>query len=379
MTSSLIVRVEADWEALAPLREQWNELAARALTSSVFQTFEWHDAWWRAFGADAGELRVAAAFERDRLVAIAPMHAYRRRGRTIVGFLGNSNGASDYCDFITADAGLVAPLLDAVLAGRGWDVLDLGNVPAASEPLRAAAAWADARGHRTLDAKQYPAPARILGDAEADRAVLNKKSLKRHFNGFAKAGDLRFHHSTDAAEVAASLEDFFRQHVERWALAGIDSQFADPRQKIFYRLLAPALLERGWLRFAIVRLDDRAIAYHFGFEYGDRFIWYKPTFDASLVKKSPGEVLLKFLLEDAIGRGLAEFDFTVGDEDFKYRFSNVVRETRRFRLYRSAGSWRADRLEGWLRRRARAALDRIRSGPEKASKPADAPEPAPAA
>lgn len=369
------IRVVRVWSELEPHRAAWNELARRSAGASVFQTFEWHDAWWAAFGAQAGTPCVALLFEGYRLAAIAPLHRYRRGRRDVVGFIGNSNSASDYCDFITDRAELVGPLLDELLSRSDWDVLDLGNVPAESPSLRAASEWARTRGRALIEAPQFAAPTRILGDVEADRACLNKKSLKRHFNGFAKSGNLRFHHSTDAAEIEARLDDFFRQHVERWALTGRDSQFAHEAQRDFYRRLVPALLANDWLRFAIVALDDRPIAYHFGFEYANRFIWYKPTFEAALVKKSPGEVLLRFLLEDAMDRGLAEFDFTVGDEDFKYRFANLVRDTRRLRVYRRARSQRADRVDAWLRRRARRLVDRLRRRGEPG--PASAPPPEP--
>ena len=372
--ASTQVRIVRDWDELAPYRTAWNELARRSVTASIFQTFEWHDAWWASFGASAGTPAVVLLFEGDRLVAIAPLHRYRRGRRNVVGFIGNSNSASDYCDFITDRDELVAPMLDELLARRDWDVLDLGNVPSQSPCLRAASDWADARARPTIDVTQFPAPTRVLGDVEADRACLNKKSLKRHFNGFARSGNLRFHHSTDAGEIESSLDDFFRQHAERWALTGRESQFAQESQRDFYRRLVPALLANDWLRFAIVALDDRPIAYHFGFEYANRFIWYKPTFEASLVKKSPGEVLLRFLLEDAMNRGLAEFDFTVGDEDFKYRFANLVRETRRLRVYRRARDQRADRLQAWLRRRGRRVLNRLSRKGERASEASAASE-----
>ena len=374
--TSTYIRIVREWSELAPHRAAWNQLALRSSTSSVFQTFEWHDAWWAAFGSKTGTLSVALLFDDERLAAIAPLHRYRRGRRTVVGFIGNSNSASDYCDFITDRPALVQPMLDELLEHGAWDVLDLGNVPAESSCLRAASEWARVRRRSTIDIRQFPAPTRILGDVEEDRACLNKKSLKRHFNGFAKSGSLRFHHSTDPAEIDARLDDFFRQHAERWALSGRASQFAEPEQRDFYRRLVPALLANDWLRFGIVALDERPIAYHFGFEYANRFIWYKPTFEASLVKKSPGEVLLRFLLEDAMSRGLAEFDFTVGDEDFKYRFANLVRETRRLRVYRRTRAQRADRVEAWLRRRARQALNRLQRKRERrpeAAPPSEAP------
>jgi len=74
----------------------------------------------------------------------------------------------------------------------------------------------------------------------------------------------------------------------------------------------------------VVSLDGEAIAYHLGFECNGRFIWYKPTFEVALARHAPGEVLIKFLLEEASARGLLEFVFGPGEEPFKYRFSNPL-------------------------------------------------------
>ena len=61
---------------------------------------------------------------------------------------------------------------------------------------------------------------------------------------------------------------------------------------------------RGWLRFDTVRFDGQPIAFHFGFEHRRRFTWYKPAFDIRESARSPGEVLIKHLLDDAIAEGV---------------------------------------------------------------------------
>jgi CelD/BcsL family acetyltransferase involved in cellulose biosynthesis len=62
-------------------------------------------------------------------------------------------------------------------------------------------------------------------------------------------------------------------------------------------------------------------------------------------------VLIKFLLEDAIRKGLEEFDFTVGPEPFKRRFSNRTRINYRLTVFCSATDY-------WIYR-GRSALKRL--------------------
>jgi CelD/BcsL family acetyltransferase involved in cellulose biosynthesis len=354
-----MIRIEElrDWRGVEPHAGAWNALARASAGATVFQSWEWHAAWWSVFGEDYRPC-VLLAWAGERLAAIAPW-AVTRGGRELQ-FIGSGDYASDYCDVLVDPAcpEAVDAFADWLFANRrAWRRVDFRNVPSASghrerleRRLRDRSSW-------VVSEVESDAPTRLLGDAAADREVLNKSSLKRHFRQLSKAGRLEFEHLDDAGRVEPLLEAFFEQHVGRRALAGGRSQFLDPRQRRLYRALVRELAPRGWLRFAVVRLDGEPVAFHFGFEYASRFVWYKPAFSAAHSRHSPGEVLLRFLLEDAIARGLAEFDFTVGNEAFKYRFANRVRTTHRIRVYALPAGY-------WLRRARRLAKRLLKPLPE---------------
>ena len=320
---------------LSGLESAWNGLLDRSPGHSVFQTFPWHVCWWKAFG-DSHELLVILAYAGSRLVGIAPMMITREKGLIGQGrhlhFIGSINGASDYCDFIT-DPG-VPEALDALLreiciGSKPFCRIDLSHFPSHSPNQTRTLKFFGHRGIRAFVESRVDAPVRILGDAGADLKAANKSSLKRHTSFFRKSGELHFHRCESEEEILGYLEQFFEQHKSRWAPTASPSQFFDPDQRGFYRELVRELFPRGWLRFDAVLFNGEPLAFHFGFEYRRRFIWYKPTFDVRFASRSPGEVLIKFLLEDAIKRELEEFDFTVGSESFKYRFANQVRSNNR--------------------------------------------------
>jgi len=351
-----------DWSAVEPHADAWNALARASETATVFQSYEWHAAWWKVFGEDY-ELRVLLAWDGARLAAIAPW-ALTRKGRELQ-FIGSGDYASDYCDLLVD---LDRPeAVDALAAwmfarARPWRRVDFRNFPSHSRHRLRLEGCLRARSSYVFSEIEADAPTRILGNAQADHDALNKSSLRRHFRHFAKSGKLEFQHLSSEADIAPRLDAFFEQHVGRRALAQGRSQFLDPRQRQLYRELTAALAPRGWLKFAVVSFDGAPIAFHFGFEYGSRFIWYKPAFSAAHAKRSPGEVLLKFLLEDALARGLQEFDFTCGNDAFKYRFANRIRTNHRIQVYSlPVGYWmrRARRLaKQLLRRPALAPLTR---------------------
>src|SRR6185295_6302853 len=97
---------------------------------------------------------------------------------------------------------------------------------------------------RTTDA-----PALGLEDPAANREVLNKKSLKRHFNSFNKSGKLEFQVCTTVEDIERWFPSFFQQHIERRADRGTGSLFLDPDQKEFYSEVVRGMLPKGWLHF----------------------------------------------------------------------------------------------------------------------------------
>jgi len=214
--------------------------------------------------------------------------------------------------------------------------INLSHFPSHSPNQARTLEYFKSRGAKISVEVQAHALTRILGDGQADLKAANKSSLKRHTGFFQKSGDLRFHQCASETEILGYLERFFEQHKARWARTDSPSQFLDPAQQTFYRELVRELFPCGWLRFDVVLFNGAPLAFHFGFECQRRFIWYKPTFDVRFASRSPGEVLIKFLLEDAIKKKLEEFDFTVGAESFKYRFANRTRFINRLIIFRSA-------------------------------------------
>ena len=353
----------SNWNEAYGYRDAWNELISSSAVSSVgipsiFQTYEWNHAWWTAFGK-GNELLLLGAFEGANLIGVAPFMITRRwlpLPSRAVRFIGGANFASDYCSFIFAPGKETVVALFAQWISDHpelWNELDFANVLADSPGLvELTRRFGDSRFKPELRFL-YDAPTRLLGDEVEDREIVNKKSLKRHFNWFKNQGELVFRHWENADEIECQLDEFFNQHISRRSVTDARSPFRDSRQRLFYRVLVDMLLPKGWLRFSSVTLNGEAIAYHFGFEYGERYYWYKPSFSIKYIKKSPGEVLLKSLMEYSMERKLKEFDFTVGSEAFKYRFSNRIRKAYRFHAFRTLPPYLAHKtivFLGMLRR-----------------------------
>lgn len=339
-------------EALEAHRTAWNSLLQRNPTNTIFQTFEWFASWWEVFG-DAYDLRVLLGFAGDSLVAVAPLvlSTRRRYGGPVTCLEFASTAPSDYADFLYQDQSSLRSLIRALRTELTWDVLDLDRIPSVSPTLPVLAD--EFPGWRGTAFCCDVASAYIFGPANDGSDIIRKKSLRRHTNGLQKAGTVEVRHLTQEELIEPELEAFFHQHIERRALTAVPSPFLSPREQTFYRLLTRHLAPHGWLLLTIVTLDGQAVAFHYGFVYERRLLWYKPSFSPQHAQLSPGEVLIAELFHYCRAQRLSELDFTIGDTPFKDRFTNVKRYNTKFQAHRN-GFWQqlshADRA---LRERAK--------------------------
>lgn len=300
----------------------WNRLVSQSETNTVFQTYEWFASWHEIFG-NRQRLWFLLVYGGTQLIGIAPF----ARAARAVRFA--SERYADYCDIIAGPhkEEALRAILQFLANERGiWRTLTLQNLPAHSTTPLLLKRLAPEMGLRFLVRGNVPCPAIALGgSSESHKRLLRKQSLRRPHDFFRRNGRLVFRNVTDVDQALELLPPFFAQHMERWRRERCPSLFLDGDNRRFYQALVRRLLPRGWLTFSVVEYNGHPIAFHLGFDYGDAFLWYKPSFDVRFERRSPGNVMLRFLIEQAIRTGKKEFDFTVGDEAFKRRYSNLVR------------------------------------------------------
>jgi CelD/BcsL family acetyltransferase involved in cellulose biosynthesis len=308
---------------------QWNRVLAAGDSDVVFLTRPWQHAWWDVFGR--GQLLLLAVEREGQLVALAPLFC----DGGMIFFVGS--GGSDYLDFV-GDIG-EAEVLDALLEGARRAVTDFVGFRFYHVPDRSRTGprlqGAATRLRLTIfDEGELSAPALDLATRpEAGREAAAKLSLLRHQKFFERHGQLAVRHHREGKAIQPELDAFFAQHVARWAATPYPSLFHDLTQRRFYERLTEAAADAGWLRFTRVDWNGKPIAFHFGFCHGGSYLWYKPSFDIALARRSPGEVLLRHLLCAATEEGAHTFDFGLGDEPFKQRFATHINRVRTWGLY----------------------------------------------
>ncbi len=338
---------------------EWNQLAARNETSTVFQTYEWFSSWWKVFGAQ-NTLFLVKAYSSGELCAIAPLMISRADGVRTLRFVGDEK--ADYCDFLIRGQKELSlkRIFDELTARRdAWDVILLRNIPEASS-TKDILKNLNAGSGLNIIARQIVCPALVIRGHEEEAAItLRKETFRRRHNYFIKRGALEFRNIMDQAEALGCLDAFFDQHVNRRSAVGERSLFADPCNRDFYACLTKSMLAKGWLLFSVLEFNGKKIAFHFGFDYGSKVIWYKPSFDIEFHRHSPGKVLLRYLIKYAIENGRDEFDFTLGDEEFKRRFANRIRRNFQLEFYKSKSRYLYELSKNALR----STIARTMQGP----------------
>jgi CelD/BcsL family acetyltransferase involved in cellulose biosynthesis len=311
-------------------RDDWEKLLHSGETNTVFLTWEWQRVWWEVFGQ--GQLLLVVAEQQGEPVALAPF--YTDAG--MIYFIG-SGFESYHLDFIgeTSDSEVLEALLetarDFVPNFVGFKFYFVADHAPTRRRLEAAAAKLGFESYEQWDVTAMTMD--LLTDPVAARAATRKKSLVRHENFFKREGTLKVEHFREAAAVRPQLAEFFAQHITRWAGTDSPSLFLASAGRTFFERWMEMASERGWLRFTRVEWSGTPIAFHFGFNYQGRFIWYKPTFAIEVARHSPGEVLLRQVLLGAIEEGARLFDLGTGDDEYKFRFATDFDRVRAFAFY----------------------------------------------
>jgi CelD/BcsL family acetyltransferase involved in cellulose biosynthesis len=332
----------------AALGRQWNELVLQMERPEVFYTYEWALAVVRAYHESVNPLLILA-YEGDSLVGVAALAADEARQQAV--FLAGAT--ADYCDIVCPDARRreVVSGVVAELQSRGVPGLVLANLPADSAT---AGIVTGLGGHKVFSRPAYQCSQIQLRSPEQRQSVRHAVRQKRVRRCLEMLKDsVIVDHLRSWDEIAPVLPGFYDCHIERFRAGGRTSNLASPQRRDFLSELAKLLSPLGWMTLSQLRLAERPIAWHYGFQFARHWFYYLPTFDSSFGEYSPGFNLLLRIIEDACESEETDFvDLGLGDESYKKRLATTVRET----LYVTSTSSAADCLRVAARYHAAAAI-----------------------
>lgn len=307
----------------------WNELVLQMEQPEVFLTHEWTSSVVASFEQSIRPFLIVVK-QSEELVGLAAL-GYAQQKEKEVFFLTDKTG--DYCDFVSAPedrAGVIDEVF-RILKTFGKSCFVAENFSAASATNQYIRQIARRYGY-LMNKRQATVCPQVAFGEEGQRAALtveieHKKSIRKHRKTLAAKGAVNFVDPQDLNEVQKELNKLIEAQVVRFLATGRLSPFLFSERRRFIFSLCIALLKRNWLRFSIIRLDNRPISWSIYFVFGGKLFWYLPAFDMEYELLSPGAMLL----EDVVKRSLSDplinaVDLGLGDESYKFRFANKVQE-----------------------------------------------------
>jgi CelD/BcsL family acetyltransferase involved in cellulose biosynthesis len=320
LIASPVTSVEtiASSERLEELAGEWDDLVRAMPRPSPFLLHGWLAEWWRHYG-DRAELALEVVRRDGRLVGALPMVVRRRAGLRVGGFPGGPCAVlSDLLLAPDADASVARRLTES-LAAR-CHVVDVHGLPAGSR-------IATALGSELTLIERIEAPVLDLtgGWDAVYRAKTNSKKRNQHQRRRRQLGELGRLTVTVARrldELEPALEEAFRLHALRWEGRPDGSDFATPTGQRFHRAALRRLAAIDVPRIVTLRLDGRAIAFHYWFALEGRMYVHRLAFDPALGRLSPGLVNTLDALESAAGEGLERVEYLGGGERYKLELAD---------------------------------------------------------
>jgi CelD/BcsL family acetyltransferase involved in cellulose biosynthesis len=325
----LSIRVIEEAEELWDFAPQWKDLARRG-AETPFQTPQWNLAWWELVGRRDPTLTLhTLVFERDGApCAVAPLMLREEGGGRALNFV--SDPYADYLDMLidpAVEPSLIHQEFFAHLR-RGlkehWDVVQLREVPKTSSTL--AYLQEDGGGERSVTLRPSSVCPRLeLNDEAATARALGIKEYAVKQRRLGQIAPLACHHFAAPADIEARLPAYMAMHLRQWSpKLGRGISFDDATIERFYREAIRFLAPHGLLLLTELTLGGRPLAYYYGFIHRQTFWGYRPTYDVSMAKYSPGAVMHRLMFIDLKERGFRTFDFMRGDYAYKYRYANVL-------------------------------------------------------
>jgi CelD/BcsL family acetyltransferase involved in cellulose biosynthesis len=319
------------------LSAAWNTLVLAMDNPEVFLTYQWALAASRGFQNRLTPL-LFLMYEYDQLAGVVALAIDPNAPRAAF-FLTSST--ADYCDIVSAPANRRAVILALLeeIQKLGLRDLVLANVPATSATLQELPhAAGPSRFYVTSRTAYKCGVVQLEGDEQRETILQNiagKGRERRALKKLTNLGAVKVIHLTEPGQIGASLESIVSAQISRFLASNRVSPLVGPERRRFLRHLSDLLSHSGWLKISQLEIDGRPVAWNYGFRFGGSWFWYLPTFQMEYEHVSPGSCLLRLLVEEgARDTSLRWLDLGLGDEPYKERFANNVRQTQYVRLSR---------------------------------------------
>ena len=342
--STFVVSTDSD---LLALRDEWNELVENDGRATIFQTWEFQYHAWRMLSETVSLHLVLVRDETGALIGCAPLgiHTWRKGPLSVRVLAFSGFRYSDYSDFIV----LPDRAQDALAAlaewfsdnTRRWDVVEL--MPVREDSWARHDDWFLSKVRvlsQTTPYRSAPYLGFQPGWSSYEDALSRKraKATRYQVRKLLRRAEGRFQTAISGEALEDALRDLIDLHQKRMRQKHQVGMFADPVRQACFRSLIKGLAARGLAKVHSISSNGRTIASDCVFQFRGSVAAYQGGFDPEFYQLSPGTVNQALIINEALSAGAVEYDFLIGDEAWKYEWTNEERQL--YRIEFSTKSWR---------------------------------------
>lgn len=335
----LQVRFLDNCAKLETIKGPWDDLCTQipAPQGHPFNCFSWLFPYAKLLERQGRSLQVFTVYEGNTLVGIAPLQVSRRRlaGLKRIQFIGHQ--FSDYCDIIcreNCERSVVETLL------RYWKsvfgrhtVFDLHHIHESSKIAPVLHKVVQELGGQVY---QIPWEKALALNLMAGRGVktdmldkiLSKKHCRQRIKEMEKLGKTEFSIITDEDGLQSHLERLFCYHRLRWHERKTYVHSMCDKIRNAYAECISQMAEEGNAEVVSLIINGLPYAYAIALKKGKFFYYLMPVHNI-FARYSPGTSLLYHIFAYVKNDEYQELDFTIGEEPYKSRFSNAIRQNQR--------------------------------------------------
>lgn len=331
---------------LGQLDREWPALLARTGHDTPFHQHELVRLWYDTFAPrDPARVIVARDDKGLRAALCLVEQRDRMRGLPVRILRGACSVYTERFDLIAdpADEEAIDAIWRYVRDQLDWNVLELPEVPVRAPEDREGAAFAllnravrEGVPTGTWVSKHV---ARMSLPPTFDQLLASRprafrSDIRRTSRRLAEKGAVTVERVTGGPELEARLQEGFALEASGWKGAAGTAVACDPRVNAFYGEWAREAAARGYLCLTFMRLDGRAIGFHYGFERNGTYYCPKVGMDDSLRQFGPGQLMVAETVKGAMSRGLTGYDFLGPAAHWKLDWTDKTREHRWIYVFR---------------------------------------------
>ncbi|KAA3612254.1 MAG: GNAT family N-acetyltransferase [Calditrichaeota bacterium] len=328
----------ADWKAQ---KADWNTVFEASTNHTPFQSFEWLSTWWQYLGD--GQLYILRVEKEDgKAVGFAPFFIRSKfYGVPIkhLSFIGVKR--TDYLDFIIEEGEescFFSKLFHFLSEkSRAFSFIELKDIPDTSKNIPFLTKYiGEYFPVYAMESSRICVTLPLPGEWDSFLARLGKRTRKdvgydRRY--IAKRHETRLEEFTNGKDITEAYKDLVQIYNERWEDEKGATRYSESDFARFEQTACEKLAHRGDYRLWLLYADDKPVAGISGYERNNKIYADVYAHSPQWHNLSVGNIVLGHAIENSIGRGIAEFDLSRGDEPYKYRWKGEEKRNYHIKIF----------------------------------------------